>query len=101
MKRFTGTSLMAVGRKVLLLVGLCTAVFTSHVAFTNKFATLEAPYAVNAVFTVTSAADTGPGTLRQAMLDMAAGDIITFDTAVFPPPPLPPSPCKRNSQPLR
>lgn len=67
MKRFTGTSLMAVGRKVLLLVGLCTAVFTSHVAFTNKFATLEAPYAVNAVFTVTSAADTGR--------DSAAGDV--------------------------
>jgi len=34
---------------------------------------------------VTSAAASGPGTLRQALLDANLGDIITFDTMVFPP----------------
>ena len=34
---------------------------------------------------VTSAADSGPGTLRQSLLDAQAGDIITLDLAVFPP----------------
>src|SRR3970040_120330 len=34
---------------------------------------------------VTSPADSGPGTLRQALLDAQNGDTITFDPAVFPP----------------
>ena len=34
---------------------------------------------------VTSAADSGPGTLRQALLDAQSGDTITFDPTVFPP----------------
>jgi hypothetical protein len=34
---------------------------------------------------VTSAEDSGPGTLRQAILDAVPGDIITFDPLVFPP----------------
>ncbi len=34
---------------------------------------------------VTSAEDSGPGTLRQALQDAQTGDIITFDPAVFPP----------------
>jgi len=34
---------------------------------------------------VNSTADSGPGTLRQALLDAQSGDIITFDPAVFPP----------------
>jgi hypothetical protein len=34
---------------------------------------------------VTSAADSGPGTLREALTNHAAGDVITFDPAVFPP----------------
>ena len=34
---------------------------------------------------VTSAADNGPGTLRQALLDATRGDVITFDPAAFPP----------------
>ena len=34
---------------------------------------------------VTSAADSGPGTLRQALLDAQEGDTITFDSAAFPP----------------
>ena len=34
---------------------------------------------------VTSAADSGPGTLRQALLDAQDGNTITFDPAGFPP----------------
>lgn len=34
---------------------------------------------------VTSATDSGPGTLRQALQDVQSGDIITFDPVVFPP----------------
>ena len=34
---------------------------------------------------VTSAADSGPGTLRQAMEEAQNGDTITFDPSVFPP----------------
>lgn len=34
---------------------------------------------------VTSAEDSGPGTLRQAILDAQTGDSIKFDTDVFPP----------------
>jgi hypothetical protein len=34
---------------------------------------------------VTSAADSGPGTLRQAMEEAQNGDTITFDSSVFPP----------------
>jgi len=36
-------------------------------------------------FIVTSIADSGPGTLRQTLLDAQSGDTITFDPAVFPP----------------
>ncbi|HLD92791.1 MAG TPA: cytochrome c peroxidase, partial [Anaerolineales bacterium] len=34
---------------------------------------------------VKNIADSGPGTLRQALLEAARYDVITFDTAVFPP----------------
>lgn len=34
---------------------------------------------------VTSSLDSGPGTLRQNLLDAEAGDTITFDPSVFPP----------------
>jgi len=34
---------------------------------------------------VTSTADSGSGTLRQALLDAESGDTITFDLVVFPP----------------
>lgn len=35
--------------------------------------------------TVTSTADSGAGTLRQALLDAQPGDMITFDPTIFPP----------------
>src|SRR3990172_10682969 len=34
---------------------------------------------------VTNTADSGPGTLRQAIQDAQNGDIVTFDPAIFPP----------------
>ncbi|MFQ6100508.1 MAG: hypothetical protein ACE5OS_04660 [Anaerolineae bacterium] len=34
---------------------------------------------------VTSTADSGPGSLRQALLDAESGDTINFDPNVFPP----------------
>lgn len=37
------------------------------------------------ILLVVSRADSGPGTLRQALLDAQNGDMITFDPAVFPP----------------
>ncbi|MCP4360737.1 MAG: right-handed parallel beta-helix repeat-containing protein, partial [Chloroflexi bacterium] len=39
----------------------------------------------NAVLTVNSTADSGPGTLREALMTAVNGDTIDFDTAVFPP----------------
>ncbi|MFC1525551.1 T9SS type A sorting domain-containing protein [Candidatus Latescibacterota bacterium] len=38
-----------------------------------------------ATIVVTSTADNGPGTLRQALQDAQSGDTITFDPSVFPP----------------
>jgi len=43
------------------------------------------PVAMSANLTVASPANSGPGTLRQALLDATLGDTITFDPAVFPP----------------
>jgi hypothetical protein len=37
------------------------------------------------VIMVTSTADSGPGTLRQALIDASSEDEIMFDTTVFPP----------------
>ncbi len=38
-----------------------------------------------ATCTVTSAADTGPGTLRWCLENAVSGDTITFDSSIFPP----------------
>jgi parallel beta-helix repeat protein len=46
---------------------------------------VESVRAPAATLVVTSTADSGPGTLRQALLDAGNGDTITFDSAVFPP----------------
>jgi hypothetical protein len=54
-------------------------------------AMLEAVIALNVTLAsgetivVTSTADSGPGTFRQALLDAQSGDIIAFDPTVFPP----------------
>ena len=85
MRSFQGINLITLSRKLLLFVLMSATITISHFALTTNSAALEAIFTVNQVFEVTSAADSGPGTLRQAMLDMAAGDTITFDTAVFSP----------------
>ena len=52
----------------------------------DKLAEAAAPILwASATVTVTSTLDSGPGTLRQALLDVGPGDRITFDPAVFPP----------------
>jgi parallel beta-helix repeat protein len=51
-------------------------------------ATQLAPTAVPTIgrtIVVNSNADSGPGTLRQALLDAHSGDMIMFDPAIFPP----------------
>jgi hypothetical protein len=45
----------------------------------------SAPALQGATIVVTSTADSGPGTLRQAMEQAQSGDTIIFDPAVFPP----------------
>jgi len=43
------------------------------------------PLAQGATITVTSTADSGPGTLREALTTAVSGDTIVFDPTVFPP----------------
>jgi hypothetical protein len=43
------------------------------------------PVAQGRTLVVISAADSGPGTLRQALSEARAGDTITFDATIFPP----------------
>jgi hypothetical protein len=47
--------------------------------------TASLPAAPGDTIVVTSAADHGADTLRQALLEAQSGDTITFDTSVFPP----------------
>jgi len=47
--------------------------------------TTPAPEQQGKTIVVTSTADSGPGTLRQALLGAQSGDTITFDPATFPP----------------
>ena len=63
---------------VLLLVS-CTPTVTEDKEVTSP------PQAQGETIIVTNTDDSGPGTLRQALLDAETGDIITFDPAVFPP----------------
>ena len=45
----------------------------------------SAPIPEGETITVTSTADSGPGSLRQALESAQPGDTITFDPTVFPP----------------
>ena len=47
--------------------------------------TLAQPTYQGKTISVTSTADSGPGTLRQALLDAENGDFINFDDKIFPP----------------
>ena len=44
-----------------------------------------APIPIGKTIVVTSAEDSGPGTLRQAIQEANPGDTIEFDTSIFPP----------------
>jgi parallel beta-helix repeat protein len=59
-----------------------TATATDADGNTSEF---SAPRRLGTVIVVTNTADSGPGTLRQSLLDAQSDDTITFDTAVFPP----------------
>ncbi|MBN1139529.1 MAG: hypothetical protein JXM73_23335 [Anaerolineae bacterium] len=60
-----------------------TATATDTAGNTSAF---SAPYILySTTLTVTSPLDSGPGTLRQALLDASGGDNITFDPGVFDP----------------
>jgi hypothetical protein len=43
------------------------------------------PTPIPGAIVINSIADSGPGTLRQALLEAERGDVITFDPSVFPP----------------
>ncbi|MFQ5874112.1 MAG: family 1 glycosylhydrolase, partial [Dehalococcoidia bacterium] len=51
-------------------------------AYSEKGGALATPQSTIAV---NSTSDSGPGTLRRALLEAQSGDTITFDPAVFPP----------------
>ena len=63
------------------LTYLCAAVF----AATLLLAAAPAPSVQSAETIVTSTENEGPGTLREAVLSVAPGDTITFDTDIFAP----------------
>ena len=75
---------------ILIAVALLTAcapnpTATPPVATPTETVVPPTPTPQGRTLLVTSLADSGPGTLRQAMLDAQNGDTITFDPAVFPP----------------
>jgi hypothetical protein len=43
------------------------------------------PTPIPGAIVITSIADSGSGTLRQALLEAESGDVITFDPSIFPP----------------
>ena len=52
---------------------------------TSTFPATTPPPKIGGIIVVTDTADSGPGTLRQALEDARPGDTITFDADVFPP----------------
>ncbi|MBM3152221.1 MAG: hypothetical protein FJZ96_08505, partial [Chloroflexi bacterium] len=58
---------------------------TPRVASIDTWPPTPTPLPPGITIVVNSVADTGPGSLRQAILDAKPGDEITFDPAIFPP----------------
>jgi hypothetical protein len=91
----------ALGMVAVLVLSACAPSPTPMLALPTKTAVLPTqtmaaptptrlsptspPLSQGRTLLVTSAADSGPGTLRQAMQDAQNDDTITFDPAVFPP----------------
>jgi parallel beta-helix repeat protein len=68
-----------------LLIGLGVQFISGVPLGRERSIALAAPRSQGNIRIVASTADSGPGTLRQALLDAQSGDIITFDPLVFPP----------------
>jgi len=62
-----------------------TATATDAAGNTSEFSAPVLAVMHTGTLTVTSPLDSGPGTLRQAILDAWPGNTITFDPVVFPP----------------
>ncbi len=75
------------GMSIVVMLAVTLGVVSAQGAFAGvrEAAETESVQAPAATSVVTSTADSGPGTLRQALLDAGNGDAITFDPAVFPP----------------
>ncbi len=78
---FTSGSAVA----LVLLIALAAQFISGAPPDREQSAASVAPRGSGRTLVVTSTADSGPGTLRQALLDAQSGDTITFDPAVFPP----------------
>lgn len=65
-------------RSLLLLILLSASIFPTSSSYTGSIEKQAA------TLLVTSSADSGPGTLRQALLDAQNGDTIQFDPTAFP-----------------
>jgi parallel beta-helix repeat protein len=68
-----------------LLIGLGVQFISGVPLGRERSIALAAPRSQGNIRIVASTADSGPGTLRQALLDAQSADIITFDPLVFPP----------------
>lgn len=84
MKRVLNFSLGS-ATALVLLITLGVQFISSAPPDREPSAAPAVPRGPGSTLVVTSTADGGSGTLRQALLDAQSGDIITFDPAVFPP----------------
>ena len=69
---------------LVLLAALGPQIIAGATPDQERSVALVAPRALGGTIVVTSSADAGPGTFRQALLEAQSGDTITFDPAVFP-----------------
>ena len=83
---------LALGIALMLVLTACSgeaATTTSSLVTTTTTTTAPSPASTSVTtaegIVVSSAADSGPGTLRQALREARAGDTIIFDAVVFPP----------------
>jgi hypothetical protein len=77
-----------IGARTVLVLVIALAALTAGAASADVRQDPAAPQPearAAQTITVDNPADSGTGTLRQAILDASPGDTITFDTSVFPP----------------
>ena len=78
-------SLFPIMMFMVLVLTACTPAPTPTLTPPTGAAVPPTPTPKGRTLVVTSPADSGPGTLRQAMEEAQSGDTITFDPAIFPP----------------